>query len=94
MKNLVANVGINNDAVYDLDDKDALCLNDGFGDIEVIANDGVQHEEDNQHIHFGGPIENEGEQYYHFGGPDQENKNRIIISTSMMMTLRMTIIIG
>ena len=71
MKNLVVNVGINNDEVDDLDNEDALHLNDRFGDIEDTANDRVQHEEDDQQHHFDGPIENEGEQHDHFGGPDQ-----------------------
>ena len=71
---LVADLGIDNDEVDDLDNEDAIHLNDGFGDIKDIVNDGVQHGEDNQQHHFGGPIENEGEQYDHFGGPDQENE--------------------
>ena len=73
MKNLVANVGIDNDEVDDLDNEDVLHLNDGFNGIEVNVNDGVRHEQDIQHNHFGGPIENE-EQHDHFGAPDQENK--------------------
>ena len=39
LKNLVADVGINDDEVDDLDNKDTLHLNDGFGDVEVTAND-------------------------------------------------------
>ena len=74
MKNLVANVGIDNDEVDDLDNKDKLHLNDGFGDIKDIANDGVQYEQDNQQHHFDCSIENEGEQHDHFGGPDKENE--------------------
>ena len=58
LKNLVADVGIEDDKVNELDDEDALHLNDGFGVIEDIANDGVQHEQDSQQHHFGGPIEN------------------------------------
>ena len=61
LKNLVANVGISSDEVDDLDNKEAIHLNDGFCDIQDIVNNGVQHEEDNQQHHFGGPIENEGE---------------------------------
>ena len=41
LKNLVANVGIDDDEVNDLDDKDALHLNDGFAGNEDTANDGV-----------------------------------------------------
>ena len=74
LKNLIAGVGIDNDEVDDLDDKEALHLNDAFGDIEDTTNDGVQHDQDNQQHNFGGHIENEGEQYDYFGGPDQENK--------------------
>ena len=74
LKNLVANVGIDNDEVNDLDDEDTRHLNDGFGGIKDTTNGGVHHEQDNQQHHFGGPIENEGEQHDHFGGPDQENK--------------------
>ena len=73
LKNLVANIGINNDEVNDLGDKDALHLNNGLAGNEDIANDGVQHEQDNQHNHFGGPIENEGQQN-NFGAPNQDNK--------------------
>ena len=74
LKNLVANVGIDDDEVNDMDNEDAIHLNDGFGNLEDIVNDRVQHEHDNQQHHFGGPIENEGEQHDHFGGPDQENE--------------------
>ena len=48
LKNLVADLGINDDEVGDMDNKDALHLNDGFSGIEDTANDGVQHEQDNQ----------------------------------------------
>ena len=44
LKNLVANVGINDDEVGDLDNEDAIHLNNGFSDIEDIVNDGFQHE--------------------------------------------------
>ena len=47
LKNLGTDVSINNDEVNDLDDGDAIHLNDGFGDIKDIVNDGVQHKEDN-----------------------------------------------
>ena len=47
LKNLVANVGINNDEVNDLEDGDALQLNDGFVGNKDTANDGVQDEQDN-----------------------------------------------
>ena len=77
LKNLVSDVDVDddeaNDLVDDLNDKDTIHLNDGFSDIKDIVNDRVQHEEDNQQHHFGGPIENKGEQYNHSGGPDQEN---------------------
>ena len=74
LKNLVADIGNDNDEVDDLDNKEACHLNYWFGGIEDTANDRVQHEADNQQHHFGDPIENEGEQHNHFGGPDQENK--------------------
>ena len=74
LENLVSDVAINNDEVDDLDNKDALHLNDGFGGIKDTTNDGVQHEQDNQQHHFGGLIEKKGEQHDHFGGPDQENE--------------------
>ena len=77
MKNLVAGVSINNDEVNDLvndlNNEDAIHLNDGFGDIKDFVIDRVQHEEDNQQHHFDGPIEIEGEQHNHVGGPDKEN---------------------
>ena len=47
LKNLVADVGIDNVEVDDLGDKDALYLNDGLVDNKDTANDGVQHEQDN-----------------------------------------------
>ena len=59
LKNVVANVGINNDEVDDLGNKDALHLNDGLAGNKDTANDGVQHDQDNQHNPFGGPIHNE-----------------------------------
>ena len=65
---------MDDDEVDDLDNTDAIPLNDGFGDIKDTTNDGVQHKQDNQQHHFGGPVENEGEQHDHFGGPDQENE--------------------
>ena len=76
LKNLVADVGIDNDEVDDLVDdpnkEDATHLNDGFGTIEDIVNGGVQHEKENKQHHFGSPIDIEGEQHNHFGGLDQE----------------------
>ena len=77
MKDLVTDMAIDDDEVDDLvgdlNDEDAIHLNDGFDDIEDFVNDGVQHDEDNQQHHFDGRVENEGEQHNHFGGPDQEN---------------------
>ena len=73
LKNLVAGLGINNDEVDDMADKKALHLNDGLANIKDTADDRVQHKQDNQHNHFGGPIENE-EQQNHFGAHSQDNK--------------------
>ena len=63
-------MGIGNEEVDDLDNKGAFYFNDGFAGNKDTTNDGVQHKQDNQHNHFGGPIENEGEQHDHFGGTD------------------------
>ena len=43
LKDLVADVGIDNDEVDVLDNENAFHLNDGFSDIEDTANDRVQH---------------------------------------------------
>ena len=59
-------MGIDDDQDDDLDNRDALHLNDGLAGNKDTANDRVQHEQDNQHNHFGGPIENE-EQHDLFG---------------------------
>ena len=47
LKNFVADVGIDDDEVNDLDDEDALHLNDRLAGNKDTANDGVQHEQDN-----------------------------------------------
>ena len=74
LKNFVTDVPINNDEVdnlvNNLNNKDAIHFNDGFGNIEDFVNDGVQHAEDNQQHHFYGPIVIEGDQHDHFGGTD------------------------
>ena len=60
LKNLVANVGINDNEVDDLDVKDALHLNDGFAGIKDTEMTEFNMNRIKQH-HFGGPIEYEGE---------------------------------
>ena len=50
------NVAVDNDEVNDLgndlNDEDAIHLNDELGDVEGFVIDRVQHEEDNQQYHF------------------------------------------
>ena len=41
LKNLVVNVGVDNDEVNDLEDKDTFHLNDGFTGNKDTANDRV-----------------------------------------------------
>ena len=56
LKNVVADVDIDNDQVDDLGNKDALYLNAGLADNEDTTDDGVQHKHENQHNHFCCPI--------------------------------------
>ena len=61
LKKLVTNTAIDDNEVEDLNNKDALHLNDGLADDNNadIEDIGVQHEQDDQHNPFGAPIENE-----------------------------------
>ena len=75
LKKLEFNIEINNDEIEDLNNEDALHLNDGLTDNNNadIENMGLINKQDNKYNHFGAPNDNIQQQNHHFKRRVQQN---------------------
>ena len=70
LKNIVQDDAVDDDEIDDLDNEDALHLNDGLTNNNNIKHVGVINQQDEQQNHVGAPNNNLQPQNDHFGGMD------------------------
>ena len=75
LKKIEFDFNVGDDEIQDLNDEDALHLNDGLAanNNDNIEDIGVINEHDDQHNHFGAPDDNIQQQNHHFGRRVRQN---------------------